>query len=344
MIKKRQALSDQVKGYCAQIGKDPLLVQGAGGNISWKQANTLWIKASGTSLGNALEGEIFVPLNLELLRKNYHNEDLTGMSNIVNGTSLRPSIETMMHALMPHKIVLHLHAVEILAHLVRVNPRKALEDLLGDSANWTYLEYFKPGADLANALRLELIKTLNIDVIFLKNHGVVIGGNTIDEIDAILSTLVFKLRNPTISLSRTKKSISSLINSVSNHYEMVSDSELNQLAINPYLFSRLQANWVLYPDHVVFLGKYPVVFKNLKELENYDFTKNTKPPFLFIFGVGVYGNKLVSFAQRAQLRCYFDVLIRQLPFHELDVLPPKSIDSLISWQAEEYRKGITGSH
>ncbi len=48
----------------AQLGADPLLVQAAGGNTSIKQDGTMWIKASGTWLMDALSKDIFVPLNL----------------------------------------------------------------------------------------------------------------------------------------------------------------------------------------------------------------------------------------------------------------------------------------
>jgi rhamnose utilization protein RhaD (predicted bifunctional aldolase and dehydrogenase) len=46
-------LQASVINYCSTIGRDPLLVQGAGGNVSWKEGNTLWIKASGTWLADA---------------------------------------------------------------------------------------------------------------------------------------------------------------------------------------------------------------------------------------------------------------------------------------------------
>jgi len=36
----------QVLQFCSRIGSDSTLVQGAGGNISWKDGNILWIKAS----------------------------------------------------------------------------------------------------------------------------------------------------------------------------------------------------------------------------------------------------------------------------------------------------------
>ena len=55
MSKPAGNLAQEVAAYCARIGADPLLVQGAGGNASWKEAGTLWIKASGTWLADAGE-------------------------------------------------------------------------------------------------------------------------------------------------------------------------------------------------------------------------------------------------------------------------------------------------
>ena len=61
------AISHQtISQMCADLGKDPLLVQGAGGNVSWKENETLWIKGSGTWLANANNEDIFVPVNVVL--------------------------------------------------------------------------------------------------------------------------------------------------------------------------------------------------------------------------------------------------------------------------------------
>ena len=57
-----------VRNYCARIGQEPLLVQGAGGNVSWKDGGTLWIKASGAWLADAEKDDIFVPADLDTLR------------------------------------------------------------------------------------------------------------------------------------------------------------------------------------------------------------------------------------------------------------------------------------
>ena len=57
-------IQKKINHLCSQLGKDHLIVQGAGGNVSWKDKEILWIKASGTWLAQANEKNIFVPVNL----------------------------------------------------------------------------------------------------------------------------------------------------------------------------------------------------------------------------------------------------------------------------------------
>ena len=53
LIDQEDAELQALRILSASVGADPLLVQGAGGNTSLKQAGLLWIKASGTWLMNA---------------------------------------------------------------------------------------------------------------------------------------------------------------------------------------------------------------------------------------------------------------------------------------------------
>ena len=101
----------------SKLGKDHMLVQGAGGNTSIKQNNKMWIKASGTWLSKSLEENIFVEVNLERIRKNILlNEDISAETSNKTNKNLRPSIETSLHALMPHKIVVHTHPIETVSY------------------------------------------------------------------------------------------------------------------------------------------------------------------------------------------------------------------------------------
>ena len=48
----------------SKLGKNHMLVQGAGGNTSIKQNNKMWIKASGTWLSKSIEENIFADKDL----------------------------------------------------------------------------------------------------------------------------------------------------------------------------------------------------------------------------------------------------------------------------------------
>ena len=175
-------LKSSVIQFCADIGGDPLLVQGAGGNVSWKDGETLWVKASGTWLSDAATDNIFVPVDLNDLQKAIDIGNFSVTPTLISDSDLKPSIETLLHALMPHPVVVHLHAIEILAYLVRRNCEEELASLLGNKVPSVIVDYFKPGAELAAAIKNTLNDNRDAKVIFLKNHGVVIGGANINEI------------------------------------------------------------------------------------------------------------------------------------------------------------------
>ncbi|HZT19778.1 MAG TPA: hypothetical protein VFA23_10270, partial [Dongiaceae bacterium] len=50
-----------LKAMSARVGRDALLIQGAGGNSSLKVEGMLWVKASGTWLQDAERRPIFLP-------------------------------------------------------------------------------------------------------------------------------------------------------------------------------------------------------------------------------------------------------------------------------------------
>jgi rhamnose utilization protein RhaD (predicted bifunctional aldolase and dehydrogenase) len=89
------------------LGDNPLLVQGGGGNTSIKDGQKLWVKASGTWLSRAGGENIFLDVDIPVVleRTRLGIEDLSDLGK--NG--MRPSIETPLHALMPQRVVLHLH-------------------------------------------------------------------------------------------------------------------------------------------------------------------------------------------------------------------------------------------
>lgn len=330
------SLHESIRQFCAQVGKNPLLVQGAGGNVSWKENDVLWIKASGTWLADAVDKDIFVPVKLQHLTYALQSQDYSVIPQTVVNTPLKPSIETLLHALMPHSIVVHLHAVEVLAHLVRVDFKLSNYPTLDTSLNAKMVEYFKPGADLAKAIAEQLNETLDTRVIFLKNHGIIIGGKSIQEINNILDYLTTFFASPCASPKLlTSPPPIRLANGID--FNPASDSKLHELSLDPALVSRLKNNWVLYPDHVVFLGVQPFLFKNMghakKELDEND----SPPDVIFVQGIGTFTREPITRAKIAQLICYYDVIKRQKSNALLSTLTDAEIAKLVDWDAEKYR-------
>ena len=92
---------------------------------------------------------------------------------------LKPSIETTLHALMRHKFVAHAHSVNVISYAVLKNSKKILSDKL-KGISWLLVPYVRPGLPLT-----KMLKKMNVsdfDVIILANHGVVIGGDTKEEV------------------------------------------------------------------------------------------------------------------------------------------------------------------
>jgi rhamnose utilization protein RhaD (predicted bifunctional aldolase and dehydrogenase) len=331
-------IDEKVKEFCSHVGQDPMLVQGAGGNVSWKDGDVLWVKASGTWLADAKDKNIFVPIQLPHLRQSIAKKDFHVIPKVLGNSKLKPSIETLLHALMPHKVVVHLHAIEILAHLVRFNPTKNLQKLIGTKIMWSIVDYFKPGAELARAVSENLLDNLDSNVIFLCNHGVVIGGESVKDIEIILEKLIMMLKNPINKILIDVNTIQKDQTLQLQGYTLNIDKEINQLATNKFLSKRLRNDWTLYPDHAVFLGDpanilgYSITSKGLSNMIN------NKPTFIFDESLGVYESDEVTLAQKAQLQCYYDVLIRQPINEKLVSLSQNSINELLQWDAEKYRQ------
>lgn len=329
-------LHQSVRQFCSDIGEDPLLVQGAGGNVSWKEHDVLWVKASGTWLADANDKAIFVPVDLSHLTKALKDEDYAVVPQTVESTPLKPSIETLFHALMPHRIVVHLHAIEALAHLVRKDFDLSHYPDLDKTLNARLVEYCKPGAELAKAVASQLSNTTSTHVVFLKNHGVIIGADNLDEISRILEYLSNFFVNPVIAPTvRRPETTIRLTNKTEFH--PLTEARLHGLASVPELIKNLEKNWALYPDHVVFLGALPCIYESIEHAKHDLDRHEHLPEIVFIEDLGIFARGILSKAKIAQLECYYDVIVRQADHSKLASLTADHIAELTDWDAEKYR-------
>jgi len=332
-------LHDSVRQFCTKIGKNPLIVQGAGGNVSWKENDVLWIKASGTWLADAGDKDIFVPVKLDHLTTALKNGDYAVVPQTISSSPLKPSIETLLHALMPHRIVVHVHAIEVLAHLVRKDFDLMNYPTLDKALNARTVKYCKPGAELAEAVASQLDGTSNTRVVFLKNHGVIIGGDSIDEISETLLYLTHFFAAPAVSAQVTTPHFSlRLANGV--EFDPIGVTKLHEVAVTPSLVDRLNDNWALYPDHVVFLGPRPRLFGSLEEAKSTLEMESELPDVIFVRGVGTFTRETMNKAKIAQLICYYDVITKLNDSVPLSTLTDAQICELVDWDAENYRRGL----
>lgn len=324
----------------AKIGGDPHLVQGGGGNTSLKRGDDFWVKASGTWLAEAETHDIFVRLSLAMVRKTMSGPDIeAAIAALAPAGGLRPSIETSLHALLPHAVVLHVHSVNTIAWAARQDAQAALGEALQGLA-WAWVPYRRPGLPLTTAIR-ETLETAPVppDILVLGNHGLVVGGTDCAAAEALLETVEARLALPVRSPPPSDHDALQSANDLG--WLPAELPLLDALATDP-VCRTIAASGALYPDHVVFLGEKAMIVD-----ENYPLSRAlagarsagiAPPPYALVAGAGVLLSPGLSAGGRAMLGCLADVGLRTAQGTPLRYLDGGDAAELLGWEAEAYRR------
>ncbi len=320
---------DRLRTLSARVGSDPLLVQAAGGNTSLKDAGVMWIKASGTWLKDAASRDIFVPLDhaailAALERGDPACESCTAFVRTdLNGTGLRPSIETTVHALMPQRVVVHVHCVNTIAWAIRADGEQRLAERLG-GFDWAFIPYARPGLPLAAAIQSRMRRGVN--VLVLGNHGLAVAADTVEDAEALLGKVVAAVTRPVRTASRIDRAALDKL-SAGTAYKPAAMDETHALATDPLALKRGE-HAVFYPDHVVFLGVGVAT------------SSDGNPPLVAVPGVGVLIREDAKPAIEPMGRCLADVMRRIEESDPLVALTDADVDRLVNWDAEKYRQSL----
>ena len=325
----------------ARVGNDILLVQGAGGNSSIKLDDVLWVKASGTWLADAEAKDIFVPVGLSAARAALAQGDERVPLVPNAGTNLRASIETSLHALMPHRIVLHVHSVNTIAWAVRTDARDEFARRL-DGLAWHYLSYHHPGLPLACAVGNAIAQDA-VDVLILGNHGLVVGAATCEAAEALVAEVEQRLalepRSAPAADHNTLRKICA-----DTDYRLPQDPRGHSIATDRYARA-IATSGSLYPDHVVFLGpSLPVLEQRegLSVMISQAKADGLPPPVaLLVPGIGSLIRKDASNGAEAMLTCLAVVTSRLPQSAEVTYLTVENEQALLNWDAERYRQQLT---
>ena len=327
----------------ARIGANPLLIQAAGGNSSIKDGDTLWVKASGLWLRDALTRPMFVPVALDQVRERVHQRDPDPVGPAlllaIAPPGLRPSIETTLHALMPQRVVLHVHSVDAIAWGLLPEAETQLQGVLKDF-RWIWVDYQRPGLPLTHAVA-EALAARPADVVMMANHGLVVGGDSVTDAEQRLRTVVDRLRRPVRS-APAGDAEGLARDGMDTGWRLPSAAQAHAIATDPLNLARAERG-VLYPDHVVFLGhrvtSAPAQLDGdaLREWLKARRAADPAPPFVAIAGRGVLVRDDLGDAAQELLGCLADVLQRLPQSPEPRLLPESEALALANWEAEQFR-------
>ena len=336
---------DALKALSARIGGDPALVQGAGGNTSIKTDGVLWIKASGTWLKNAEREPMLVPVALEPLLAALDRDDPAAeratdfVRHDDNPSGLRPSIETTLHAVLPHRVVVHVHCVETIAVAVREDAEAiAGQRLVG--LRWAFVPYARPGLPLSRAMAARM--TPGTDVLVLGNHGLVVGAETVDEAAALLAEVSGRMaRKPRPPPPFDSAGLEALARG--SAYRPAAEPAAHGAATDP-VSRQIAAAGSLYPDHVIFLGPGSVVAgagEDVAAVRDRQRARGLPEPVsILIPGAGVLMHENASPGAQAMARCLADVTARIPAQAPVRVLSEAQTGALLNWDAEKYRQSL----
>jgi rhamnose utilization protein RhaD (predicted bifunctional aldolase and dehydrogenase) len=334
-----------LKALSARVGADPLLVQAAGGNTSFKHDGVMWIKASGTWLQHAEARDIFVPVALDPLLAALERDDpacetcADFVRTDLNNLGLRPSIETTVHASFAQRIVVHVHCIATISFAVRADAETILAPLL-KSFRWAFVPYRRPGLPLAKEIRNRLKPDTN--VLVLGNHGLVVAGETVAEAEELLDQVVRALTRPARPMRAGPESrLASLAEG--SAYVPSPDPGVHSLALDPLSLAQARKG-TLYPDHIVFLGAGIAVAEVGEALEmaarRVGLEGRPEPKLIVVPGEGVLLPRDATPAIHAMARCLADVAVRLASDDPIHTLSRDDELALVNWDAEKYRQSL----
>ncbi len=176
------------------LGREPKLVLHGGGNTSVKtvmrdllgeEVEVLCVKGSGWDMAAiepaGLPAVRLAPLCKLRQRATLDDEEMVRVqrANLIDPGAPNPSVETLLHAFLPHKFIDHTHSTAVLSLADQPDAAERCADLYGGRMG--LVPYIMPGFNLAKKAAEVFEKDPAVQGLVLLKHGVFTFGDTAQE-------------------------------------------------------------------------------------------------------------------------------------------------------------------
>ena len=354
-------------------GANPDYVIAGGGNTSFKNETTLWIKGSGVSLGE-ITTDGFVAMDRAKLASLW---GLSAKDGIIGGAEnpnaaadrekavlegllacrlpgeeqKRPSVETLLHDLLPFNFVVHTHPTLVNGLTCSQGAENAARSLFGDDVVWIPIS--DPGFVLANNVRKSIAGKKAPSFFFLQNHGVFVGADTIEEIKSLYTKIIDTIntrikRKPDMggeSSSYNGEEIKVLQKISGGVVRFKRNNEIAALVKNRNAFAPVASTFS--PDHIVYAGSDPLFIEKGKDIEEAwkaHIEKTGLPPKIAALeGEGVFGIGQSEKSAGLALELFYDVVkvsVYAESFGGYRFMTAEKIAFINNWEVEHYRANL----
>jgi len=362
-------------------GSNKEYVIAGGGNTSFKDEQTIWIKASGQSLAEMTDEEL-VALSREKLHaisSNVYSDDPVKREEQVKADMFlsilnpeknkRPSVETSLHEVIQYKFIVHLHPTLINGLLCSRNAKSLIFKLFGESV--LFVPYTDPGYILFKKLESEIISyrekfSHDPQVIFLENHGSFVGADTIEEIRKIYNDIIHIIQEqiPPISeieplpfnplLHRVLPGLRILLSGeqpgvirfrnnslIAKFYQNQQEFHKISLPLTPDIIVYCKTRY-LYIEQSSTAEKILDSFRY--QLPHFKSEYGFSPKVLIIKDMGVFAFAESYSSAEATLAVYEDLIkisYYASHFGGIKFLTPEQVSFIDQWEVETYRRKVS---
>jgi len=281
------------------LGKDPTLVLHGGGNTSVKitesnivgnQEEILYVKGSGWDL-EFIEKAGFSPVRMNHMLSLAKLDTLSDpqmvnelKTQLTNATSPTPSVETILHAILPFKYVDHTHSDAVVTVTNTLEGEDRIREIYGERV--VIIPYVMPGFDLAKdvARIFSEQSTDKTEGMVLMNHGIFSFGDSAKESYDRMISLVNEAENYLINKNAwdiekpeanfEQKNISNQVAELRQKISLAIGKPVLMHLTNSLLgfnfcnnadVNRIASKGPLTPDHVIRTKRIPMIGRDINK-------------------------------------------------------------------------------